>query len=81
MEIRSTLRELTFGFGVQDLEPIERSALTMVAMAGHPRHYLRRTRTSHARAVTHKKAGFFGVCFAAAPNYASFEAWKSSFAK
>jgi len=81
MEIRSTLREFTFGFDVQDLDPIERGAVTMVAMAGRPVYCPCRTRTSHARAVTHKKAGFFCVCFAAALNYASFEAWKSSFAK
>lgn len=29
----------------------------------------------------HKKAGFFRVSFARAPGYASFESWKSSFAK
>ncbi len=28
-----------------------------------------------------KKAGFFRVCFAQGANYASFGAWKSSFAK
>jgi hypothetical protein len=32
-----------------------------------------------ARVTTN--TGFFRVCFARAPNYASFEAWKSSFAK
>jgi hypothetical protein len=56
-------------------------AVTMITMAGRPLHYLCRTCTSHATATTPEKAALFRVCFAAALNYASFEAWKSSFAK